>query len=435
MKKKLCLMLAVIMILASLLCTAAVFADDQPEEKEMHLNFYWSLMGINYNGLSLKFDADRALDFYYSDEYPGFLDNNPFQYLIKDENGNTVQQDEDGTWNLTKGYYKLYWDNRDKIAEELQKWSRHDVCEIFFPEEEYVEIYVDGEKSRVSFWMCPSSTRYIAKNTNYYFDPSSLWVIQFDGVYDSDDYYQFYELFNESYSFDVMDQSGHHLTPEELAQPMKEGSYRLTWNNTAEMAEKLKNCTLEVLDRYTVEFPEEELTTVFTLSSKSRSERPTEEMWFMGFYGRNEGQELPKAEDLITFSDIDLYDKESYPDWIKNVVIEYYNENGEKLDDAETVGGMAAGVYTAKWANYTEMLAQDQEMGWGIQSTYNCEICFGDERPECTCEFYKSENDQLGSAFGDGNLAILFGFSTIICLAVIIALVIKIKKMQETQLR
>jgi len=145
MKKRISIVLALVLLLVSVLGTTCVFAE---KEYSMYIDFYRSLGDCEINAITTKFDAEYAIGYYASDEYPEFLDEDPFEYELTDEKGTVLIPDADGTWTLGKGSYKLRCVNMDDIKERLKEWEYYDTCEFTFPEEEEltINITVDGEE-------------------------------------------------------------------------------------------------------------------------------------------------------------------------------------------------------------------------------------------------------------------------------------------------
>jgi len=435
MKKKFCLV-ALLLVMATLLSVPA-FADEE-EDKEQ-FSFYMALGDSDINAVSYKFDTTRVVDFYTNaDVYPEWLDEEPYQYVVKDEKGNELKPDADGIYLLEKGEYALTWSNIEEIKERLKTWEFYDDFIFYFPEEEEmtVHIKVDGEKTKITFWACPSLTLYQKETSNYVFNPAGLYVIQITGLLDFADYYNLpeYLLDGSKYTFEVKDYRGNVLSQEELKTPMKEGTYFITWNNMDEIQELIEQTNAAIFNKYTVVFPEEPLTIKFYLSFQDPHDKPTEYFGFYESFGLEEGNALPTVKDLFYFSDIE--EKEDYPDWISAIELEYFDEDGNQVFSEDYPNGMPAKNYVAKWVNYFEFLEMDKANGWGVQKNYNFFVDYeAGEVPKCICEFYpKFDTDgyyEAGSIFSQGSLTIVFAGTTLICLMVIVILAIQLKKYKK----
>jgi len=438
MKKKLGVVLVLMLIMVTAFGSMGVYAESEDDEyiedgeyleDRMFIEFYMSLHDCEINAITTEFDADYSVRYYCSTERPDFLTKDIIKYELTDENGKLLVPNDDGTWTLGKGNYKLRWSNVDEVKERLKEWEFYDQCDFYFPEEEEltVNIYVNGKKTELSFDLV-STTLTVDKESDYVFDPSTLWNMQLTGIMSNADYYQLPEFLRTDlkYTFDVKVKRGAVLTEEELAAPMEEGSYIITWNNVDEIKKLVEESNAEIFDRYTVVFPEEPLKAKFNLRFNGSS-RPTEYLDMYSCYGVEQGVALPSAERILSATDMSRL-QIAKTEWISNVQIEYYDMDGRKLEESEINGNLEPGEYIARWVNFDEFLLMDIENGWGLQEKYKICDNLDEGYPECTLEVYEPFEYDMGSVLGNGALTVVFGCTTLICLAAIAILASKLKK-------
>lgn len=427
MKKKLCLILALVLMLVAVLGSTFVFADEEDDEKI--LEFFTCMDGWEITAVTYELSSSGIIGIYCPNECPDFIFDHPFKFVLTDDNGTTLNPSEDGIWILGKGDYKVTWTNADEIKESLKAWELYDEYTIVFPEESELtqSFSIDGEKQKLSFYTSISSTMYLLyPESSYTFDPVGDPEVYVVGDFDPSLLPDFLGS-NSKLTYEVKRAGGSVLTEEELKKPMEVGYYMVTWNNMDEIKRLVESSDDKFFDNYELVFPDEPLTKKLTITNKPWWEQPKDTIRLLGMFTGIEGDALLDAKELIRISG--NYDKDLYNQWIQYVQIEYFDESGRKLADSELTENMPAGTYYARWTNFYEFQKLDVEKGWGLQEKYFLKDDFDTEYPECEIILCGIDYDpDTGSVLGNGTLTTVFACTTIIFLALSVVLAVKLKK-------
>jgi len=440
MKKKLCLMLALVFILVTVLGSTFVFADEEGgeyyEENENVLEFFNMIDGWEINAVTYQLYSFDVVGICAPNESPDFLYDDAFKFILTNEDGITQIPSEDGIWTLGKGSYTITWTNVEEIKERLKSWELYDEYTIIFPEESELtqHFYIDGNKRKLTFYTSTSSTMYLlSPESQYTFDPVGDPEVYVIGDFNPSALPDFIGS-NSKLTYEVKRAGGAVLTEEELKKPLEEGYYMVTWNNMDEIKAMVEASDDEFFDNYELVFPDAPLTKKLTITKNPWWDRPTGNIRMLMNYCNMEGIALPDARELVRITNVNSYDKNLYNEWIQYVEIGYFDESGRRLEESELTDNMPAGTYTAKWLNFYDFQKIDIEKGWGLQEKYFLKDDFDTEYPECEIVLCSNDyNPEAGSIIGNGTLTIVFGCTTAIFLALSIMLGLKLKKKNAEQ--
>jgi len=432
MKKITSILFILIFILVSIMGNTVCYADEEYETENI-LEFYNCLDGWEINAVTYELSSYGVVGLYCPNECPDLDLYEPFEFVLSDDKG-TVYEPKNGIWTLGKGNYEITWTNMDEVKDRLKGWELYDEYTITFPDGSNKTQYfsVDGKKQTLSFYTSISSTMYLLyPESQYIFDPVGDPEVTVVGDYNPDALPDFLGSASKL-TYEVRRAGGAVLLDEELKKPLEEGYYMITWNNMDEIKQLVENSNDDFFNNYELVFPDEPLTKKLTITSKPWWDKPKKTIRMLGMYCSMEGEALLDAKELIRISG--EYDEDLYNEWIQYVEIEYYDESGRKLEESEISDNMPAGTYTARWVNFYEFQKLDIEKGWGLQDKYFLKDDFDTEYPECEIELCAIDYDpELGSVLGNGTLTVVFGCTTLICLAAIVILASKLKKEKENK--